>query len=590
MSLRAWLLVALTLGAIVLTNPAWRRRQIVRDLSANVEGADRFVDVGVRLGVVVQDPNGESLIEGKPKLRALRWHHFGGIVDAKLATPDIVRPSENPRTWFCSEEQERIVLHPDEAPLGQLVYGSEGAGKTSALVMWVYLRWLEMLGERREIGITAPTQDRLDTVFREIVLKFSPAWYHYQSSKGLATLCDGTRLRLVSTYRQSKAQGSPVQGFNWSAATRDEGQDQCEVHEDIESRGRSARDGKYKQLITATAKDDPTWRTLRDQLDAAKRSDGSPLWVRRTLYGRRSPFIDPSFWDSKKSTMSPREYARRVEAKDVGPERATYPEWSRETNLITVPSESGTGILLGWTDVTAHELRAHGQNYAMLVGHDPGTLWDVSLFLRAFVANKDIKLHAAGKVKPLWVVVGELNTEQATTERHIAKLLEHVRKTWRLNLLHEARDPRTGEKRLVTAPHAPQILVRADPAGNNDQRTDKSVYTQFTNAGIRIKPAAYNAEGTGHGRVPREPGVELVNTLFHSEAGERRLFVARNPDGSPAAPKLVAALEASERDGDGKAENQRKGAADVSHWPAALRYALWAIERPRLQLISKEES
>ena len=563
----------------MLTNPAWRRRQIVRDLSANIEGAERFVDVGVILRVVAQDPRGEELLAGKPKLRVLREHRFGGIVDTKLARPDIVAPSESPCIWYCSEEQEQIALHKDDIPLGQLVYGSEGAGKTSALVIWVYLRWLEMLGERREIGITAPTLDRIDTVFREIVLKFPPAWYHYQSSKGLATLCDGTRLRLVSTYRQSKAQGSPVQGFNWSAAARDEGQDQCEVHEDIESRGRSARDGKYKQLITATAKDDPTWRTLRDQLTEGHDTDGRPLWIRRTLYGRRSPFIAVSFWDAKKATMSARDYARRVEAKDVGPERAVYPEWSRETNLIAIPSSSDTGIMLGWQDVTDRELRAWGPNYKMLVGHDPGTLWDVSLLLRAYVENKHYQAYLAEKRRPFWVVLGEVNTEQSTTERHIEKLLERVRKEYRLNFLSS-----TGK----IDPNAPQVLVRADPAGTTDNRTDKSVYTQFANAGIRIKPAAYAAGKNTHGKVPREAGVEVVNTLLHNAAGERRLFVARLPDGSPAAPRLVAALESSERNSDGQAEVSRKGAADVTHWPAALRYALWAIERPRLQLVSKE--
>lgn len=577
-----WLTIAaLVAGALVLTNTSWRRRQIIRELSANVEGSDRYVDVGVILRVVVQDPNGLELIEGKPKLRILRSHPFGGIVDTKLSQPDIVAPSVSPRIWHCSEEQEQIILHRDDEPLGQLVYGSEGAGKTTALVMWAYLRWLEQLGERREIGITAPTQTRIETVLREFMLQFSPSWYHYQSSAGTLTLCDGTRFRLVSTYRQSKAQGSPIQGFNWSAAARDEGQDQVDVHEDIESRGRSAKDGQYKQLITATAKDDPTWRTLRDQLDAAKRKNGSPLWIRRTLYGRRSPFIETSFWDSKEATMSKREYARRVEAKDVGPERATYPDWSRERNLITVPSQSDTGILLGWQDVTARELRGSGSNYSMLVGHDPGTLWDVSLFLRAFVENKHQQAYGAGKVKPFWVVIGELNTEQGTTQLHIDKLLAHVRKTWRLNMLTS-----TGRPSAESA----QILVRADPAGNSDQRTDKSVYTQFANAGIRIKPAAYNSDGDGHGRVPREAGVEVVNTLICNAADERRLFIARNHDGSPAAPKLCAALESSERDSDGKAENSRKGAQDVSHWPAALRYALWAIERPRLKLLSKEDA
>jgi hypothetical protein len=43
----------------------------------------------------------------------------------------------------------------------------------------------------------------------------------------------------------------------------------------------------------------------------------------------------------------------------------------------------------------------------------------------------------------------------------------------------------------------------------------------------------------------------------------------------------VEALEMSERDEAGKAEAQKKGASDLSHWPAALRYALWPYERVR---------
>lgn len=570
--MRLWLIALIAIGAVaMLTNTSWRRRQILRDLSSAVEGSDRFVDVGVILRVVVQDPNGTELIEGKPLLRVLREHRFGGIVDTKLSTPDIVGPSRNPRIWHCSEQQEQIVLHADSDPLGQLVYGSEGAGKTTAAVMWTYLRWLEMLGERREIGVTAPTQTRLLLVLREFTLMFSPSWFRYQSSTGVMTMCDGTRARLVSTYRQSKAQGSPVQGFNWSAAVRDEGQDQVDVHEDIESRGRAAKDGQYKQLITATAKDDPSWRTLRDQLGAGKNKAGDPLWIRRTLFGRSSPFIEASFWDAKASTMSPREYDRRVLAKDVGPERAVYPNWSRETNLITVPE-------IGWTDVTENELRPTGPNRALLIGHDPGTLWDVSLPIRAFVKNQDYQLYTRNKVRPFWVVVGEVNTEQSTTELHIAALLKYAR-SLHLNML-------TSDGRIN--PGGRQILVRADPAGNSDNRTDKSVYTQFTNAGIHIKPAAYNAENDGHGRVPKDAGIEVVNTLICSASNERRLFIARKPDGAPVAPKLCAAIETAERNSDGKAEVQRKDSNDMSHWTAALRYALWAIERPRLKLLTKE--
>jgi hypothetical protein len=552
----------------MLSNVGWLTRSAVRDFQEEVQAGDRFIDVGAVITVVRADPKGTALIPGRDiKLTAVgKPHEFGGVVDTRAERPRIVGRSRAPAHWFCSEEQWQIIRHAETEPLGQLVVGSEGAGKTTCGVLWTYLRWMENLGEFREGGITAPTETRLGLVLRELFLSFPQQWYRFQSSTNIVTLCDGTRLRAVSTYQQSESQGSRIQGFNWSWCFRDEAQDQVRVHADIEARGRSAKAGRFKQLGTATAKDDSEWRTLRDQLVE------SGHWVRRTLLGPRSPFVDPSHWERTKLTMSAREYKRRVLAQDVPPETAVYPEWNRETGLIT-PQD------LGWTDVTRHELRGAGPNHTMLVGHDPGLTVDVSLFMRAYVTSRNEQNYHAGRVRPFWVVLGELNTERSTTEAHITKLLESVRERWQLNLL---------DRRGRVTSEVNQILVHADPAGNTDTRTDKSVYTQFANAQIRCRPAAWNSDHTGHGRVPREAGVELVNTLLCNAAGERRLFVARNADGSPAAPMLVKALEQSERDEAGRAENSRKGKGDVTHWPAALRYALWAIERPRLQLQARE--
>lgn len=574
MTLRLILAALFACGVALLTNEAFQRKQIERDLAERAGGLERFVDVGVVIKTVVADPNGEHLLEGKPRLTVVDEWRLGGVVDTKRKRPTVVGISRAPRIWYASPEQAEALKHEDPTRLGQLIYGSEGAGKTRLLAMWHYVRWIDALGQKREGGQTAPTTTRLAMVRQEMFDMFADNWFTYLASKERFTMCDGTRIQLVSTYRQSAAQGSPIQGYNWSWCGRDEAQDQIDVHEDIESRGRSAMGGRYWQLATATAKDDPTWRTLRDQLIA------SGTWIKRELSIFRSPFISQDFVSKKRGVMSDREFRRRYGDPDTGkvedlpPELAIYPAWSRKTNLVPLPN---------WVDVTAHELRAAAPNnapiYSLLVGHDPGTLVDVSLFLKAMVTNE--RAYHRGVERPKWFVLGELNTPQSTTEAHIESLLETVRERWQLNLL-------TRQGRYN--PEGQQILVRADPAGNSDNRTDKSVYTQFANAGIRIKPATYNQNHTGHGRVPKDAGIEVVNTLFCSASGERRLFVVRNPDGSPAAPKLVAAIESSERDSLGKAETQRKDKADVSHWPAALRYALWAIERPRLQLMPREES
>lgn len=579
---RAAALAVVAIGLALLTNSAWRRRMIVRDFSEVVEGSDRFVDIGVVLNVVKANPNGKALLAGKPRVSILRSHRFGGIVDTKLDRPALIGQSKNPRHWFCSEDQEPVILHRDSDPMGQLALGSMGAGKTSTIPMWTYLRWLENLGRRNPIaegGVLAPTEARLEIVLAEFRNAYPSTWYRYRTADKVIEFCDRTRVRLVSTYRQSEAQGSRVQGYNWSFASRDEGQDQVEEHEHIEARLRSSEDGRPKQLITATSKSSPDWRTLRDRLLAATEEDGRSYWVKRVMLGVNSPFVHASHWERMRASMPRRAYDQLVGAQDLKPELATYEEFSRETNMVTVPE-------IGWTDVTANELRGSAANRHLLVGYDPGTLWHVSLPINAFVRNQDYQSYLRGVVRPFWVVRGEINTSQSTVEQHILELLVYAN-TRHLNLL--TRDGRID-------PSCNQMLVRADPASEqvNDNKTHKSVYTKFANSGIHIKPAAYNAENDGHGKVPKDPGIEVIKTLFCNAAKDprpfidRRLYIERLADSSPAAPMLVKAIERCERDAYGKAETTKKGPADMSHWTAALRYALWAIERPRLKLMQGE--
>lgn len=556
------LAVVLAIGSGVRTNLTHEKRQLERDLRSEVRSGDRYVDLGVILRVVVADRAGDELIEGKPRLRVIREHRLGGLLDTSAAPPRIVGPSRSPRIWFCSEDQEPIILHSDSGPLGQLVYGSEGAGKTTALAMWHYVRWLEHLGEDREGGQTAPNKRRLKMIRDEIVRIFPREWYEHRKADDVFLLCDGSRLQLIHTHQQSGEAGSPVQGFNWSWAGGDEAQDSIARHADIQMRGRSAKNKRYKQCRTATAKDTTEWRDFRSKLlnDKAVDNRGIALWVKRTLLGRRSPFVDQAWWDEQRYQMSEREYLRRVEAQDVGPERQTYHSWNRERNLIRIPE-------IGFRDVTERELAKWGARFGRLVGHDPGSLFDVSIPLRAF------DLHP--KQLPIWIVVDEITTEQTTTEEHVAEFLRRMRDDHGMNLL---------DRRGMVSNDNSRCLVRADPYGNNDAKPDRSCYTIFRNEGVTIHPAVYAPDGTKPGRVPKDAGIELVNTLLCNAAGESRLFVALNDRGQPVAPNLVKALETSERDEKGRAETQKKDENDLSHWPAALRYALWAIERPRIKL------
>lgn len=543
---------------------AWRKRAQERHLRDAAAAEGRLVDIGVELRIVVFDCLGQSLITGKPKLRVVKRRRFGGILDTKSNPARIVAPSTSPRVWYCSEDQFPVIVHDDADPLGQLVYGSEGAGKTTALAMWHYFRWLEHLGEKREGGQTAPTKPRLKMI-RDEFFNVLRGWFKHRVAEDVIVLCDGTRIQLRSTKQQSKDAGSPIQGYNWSWCGRDEGQDQIARHEDIESRGRAAKNGRYKQLITATAKDSTAWRTFRDVLLKAKTPDGVHLWLKRTLLGPRSPFVFASFWEAKKAAMTEREYRRRVLAEDVGPELQLYNTWDRAKNVRTIPHDA--------VDITHLELASMGANIVVLTGFDPGRLCDVSILLKAF--------RIPGVPRPVWFVLGEITTEQSTTEHHVQALLREVGARWKCNL----RD-RYG------AILGPRIAVRADPygdTGNDETRPDITVYKVFRNAGILIKPAAYvaNANAIKVMKVPKEARIDMVCTLLCAANGERRLYVAANDNGSPCAPKLVEALETMERDAAGRAEHEKKNKHDLSHWPAALGYGLWAIEKPRIEAMRK---
>lgn len=511
-------------------------------LADRASSFNRYVDMGVTLNVVVRDPDGFTLVAGAPKLRVTRTHNFGGIVDTKAMVPSIVGASKSPVVWYCSEDQEKVLLYDDPKKPGQLAIGSEGAGKTTVLAMWHVLRnVLPLIGERKELGQTAPTETRLAMVRLELFRICPSSWYKYVASDDLFIFCDGTRLRLVSSYRQSKSQGSPIQGFNWAACGRDEGQDQVEVHSDIESRGRSAFNGTYRQLITATRKEDSSWRTLNKTLEV------SGLWETRLMLGTNSPFVHPEFWEEKKRTMTPREYAKRVLAQDNGVELAVYYCWNRDRNLST--RTQGLNVTSAIT--TGYKPKGGGE-FVAVAGHDPGNIYNTTIVSEFRLVDGAFK----------WVVVGEKQTKQTTAGMHAAEL-----KIFFESLGYE----RDGKR----------VLVFCDPHGRGETRTDyQTVYTAFHKAGLEtFTPSA--------DQISRKARVGIVNRLLCNAKGESCLLVSENTRGEPVAPELVRAFESMQKkeghdDPEGVTE---KDAKDLTHAPAALGYLLWPFER---ELLSSE--
>lgn len=553
----AWVALILLIGGCMRSELSWQRRKLEHELREVIDNPRRFVDVGVELRVVVADPDGAELLDGKPPLRILRAHRFGGMLDTQANPPRLVGPSRERTIWYCSIEQEPVILHGDGVELGMLVEGSEGAGKTTCLPMWHYCRWIEHLGEYREGGQTAPTETRLDMFATELRRLYPAGWYTMRVADRQIVLVDGTRIQMVSTHRQSAAQGSPVQGFSWSWCGRDEAQDQIEAHGDIESRGRAARNGRYKQLATSTVKNDAAYRSLRDKLLT------SGVWARRQMLGPSSPFIWPRFWDDKKATMSAREYARRVLAQDMTPELSVYYGWSRGKNLVAKPQ---IGL-----DVTASVLANYssytrpGARFTVLVGHDPGNIYDTSTVAKLYMFSG----------VPTWVVVGEIQTKQTTAAQHARALKAYLQTTCG-----------------VEYGDGSKAAIFVDPHGKGEGQTDyQTVYMAFQKESLDVfTPAALT------GRIKRSARVAMINRLFCAADESVRLVVGCDEHRQPLAPVLVDALESlQKKEGDDDPEgSQRKDAADKTHAPAALAYSLWAFEQEAItdttQRIAKNEA
>jgi hypothetical protein len=552
-------------GGSMFSDLTWRKRKYERDLREYVEDSSRYVDIGVVLCVVVHDPHGQELVPDAPRLRVVRRHYAGGIVDTRRPRRGIIAASQRRQVWYCSEEQERIILHSDEEPLGQLVYGSEGGGKTETLPMWHFFRWLEHLGQRREGGQTAPTKARLEVFLEKFRERIPPTWFKYYSSKNLIRFCDGTKIRLVSTHKPSSAGGSPIQGYGWSWCGMDEAQDSTDRWDDVDSRGRVARKrihegverAWYKQARTCTAKDTGPWRAAKDKVLA------SGLWIKRTLLGLASPFIPRSFWADKAKTMSRREYERRVLAQDVGVELAVYYSWDRRLNLAARPRIA--------TDVTAAVLVDYpsyacpGARFTIGCGHDPGNIFNTTVIYRMIMVE-DV---------PTWFVVGEFQTKQTTARQHARGLRAHLEKYFGV------------ERRLPNGqpdPDSDKAAIFVDPHGKGEADTDyQTVYMAFQKEGLDVFAPAK--------KIKRAARVAMVNRLLCDATDTHRLKIACDAggelgpafevQGAPGKSALVDAFETLEKKaGDDNPEgSQRKDVDDKTHAPAALGYGLWVFEQ-----------
>jgi hypothetical protein len=584
-------LVVLIAGCAVRSDASWRKRAYVQELDDELIVEE--IDMGVVLDVVEVDPT-KPLIPGEaPPLRVIRSHERGGLVAISyqdgIANAQWAGMTRNPVQWTCSVDQEPLILHGEDLPLWLLIQGSEGSGKTTIIPQWVAFRAFEHIGTDREIGITAPTNKRMAHIKRAIAQHWPASWYRYVDDTKLYTFHAGPRVQLVSAHQQSEAEGSPIQGFNWVAAAGDELQDHHDKDADIIARGRSAPGARYKRINTSTFKDSPDWRDFRGKVENNDR------WRLTKLLGLQSPFIHPDHWESMRKGLTPREFRRRVLALDVGPEKQVYYQWARaEADLLDPFGEpvkrdgktvkrmaSVRPLPIGAVDVTRREMSKFGTpNTALLIGHDPGKRQHVSEFLKAY-EFPERRLDENGRPLPplvRWFVVDEVTTPESTIESHIAAVLTRAQARWKVNLLDYS-----GQR---PAPSGASALVRIDPhTESGTEHPDRTVYSQWRNAGFHTMAAAYNPKTQKPTPIKVDARVDLLNTLLCNTDGDVRLLVLCDDQGNPAAKELVKSFESMECDAAGNAEWEKKDGRDRSHWPCAVAFALWAIEKPRVDAL-----
>lgn len=577
---------------VMLSDLTWAERRQEKQI-ASLLHADRF-DMGVQIHVVRRKEGAPELLPSIP-LEILRTHRFGHV--CKTYTDDGRKraawcgPSAYKTTWFVSEAGEEVVLHPDTLPKWQLVQGSEGSSKTVYIAQWLYLHGvIPYIGTDAEAGFTAPIEKRIAHIRREIAKHWPANTYRYNAAQKLYTFYAGPRVQLVSAHVRSEAEGSPLQGYSWTVCASDELQDHSDSDADIIARVRDPK-GSRKRLCSSTFKDSSEWRNFKSRAESAKTEAGQRMWLTRRLLGLESPFIPPERWAEVRAGYTDREWDRRVLALDVGPERQIYYTWKRTTdngrpgNLRPLP--------LNAVDVTARELSRYGKNMGLLLGNDPGARQHVTEVLKAYeFPNDKPRLDANGRKMPpivRWFVVDEITSDvynadhptkvagPVTVEHHVDCVLKRVREKWGC-LQTDWRGGRDS--------NSPGVVVRIDPHTNSgDEHPDRTVYTQWRAPGFTVFAAAYNAQTNKPTPIKIESRIDLLLTLLCNVEKERRLFVLSDDRGQPAAPMLVKAFETMERDDGGKAEWERKDESDLSHWPSACAFGVYAIERPRLDAL-----
>jgi hypothetical protein len=495
----------------------------IRDLT-RPEG-ERFVDIAAQARVYRRGPDGTAQpAEWLPRI-------FGGkfdrLVGRYVGPPDPANIAE-------------VKIHPGQVPIVNAIgsdrwhvlsLGAQGGGKTEGNVSVAVL--LSAWRCHSLAGMVAPVDSGKLILWTKFLNRVEAlGWLdgepRLKSSE--VQLKNGTILQFRSTKKQSKSAKSPIAGLDWHWAVADEEayMDGDELRE-IQARGRI--NPKYQIFSSATNEPIHAFQMRLVAYDADARS----LVARYA--GPDNCFTSLEFWDAWKQKLSPEDYDRFINCKDVPRDGRVFHSFDYKGNTAALPPAS--------LDITAKlTYDRYKVPYQYVIGWDPGVIASASVVLKAFAGQ--------GADERNWYALDEITTSNATTEQHAHDLVKWL---------------------MTRGIRLDSVLVLGDPHENKD--TDRSDYHQMRAAGLTV---ARSNQGV---QIERKHRISMTNALLKDASQRRRLFLAAGDLGPPRAQKLAECLGQLMYRPNGEIDYEHKTWRNLAHWGDALGYGLFPFEKLR---------
>jgi hypothetical protein len=409
--------------------------------------------------------------------------------------------------------------------------GPQGGGKTEGNVSVAVLlsAWrCHSLG-----GMVAPVDSGKQVLWDKYLNRVtSLGWLDGEPllKRNEVRLKNGTILQFRSTKKQAKNAKSPIAGLDWHWVVPDEEayMDDDEMRE-IDARGRISK--RYQIFSSAT--NEPI-HAFQMRLIKYER-DPDTLVVRYS--GPDNCFTPIEHWEAMKSRLSPEDFDRYVNCKDVPREGRVFPAFEYTASTAKLPPAS--------LDITAKlTYDRYKVPYQYVIGWDPGVIASASVVLKAFAGQ--------GADERNWYVLDEITTRDATTEHHAHDVVKWL---------------------LSRGIRLDSVLVLGDPHENKD--TDRSDYHQMRAAGLTV---ARSNQGV---QIERKHRISMTNALLKDASGRRRLFLAAGDLGPPRAQKLAECLGQLMYRPNGEIDYEHKTWRNLAHWGDALGYGLFPFEKLR---------